>query len=469
MMLGNFRLPTFVKTTTFRLALLHSGLFAVFLLGLLVYLYASTVVYIRGEARSSLDAEITELVQAHRQGGLVRLNQSVLERSTVPGSRQFIYLLQDGDGRKISGDLSGPPAGVEAGGVEKIRFTIDYPKADGSIETRPAEGRQATLADGSLIFVAYDIDEFVGIIPRVTNVVWTAAPIGLLMSLIGGIIVSRTAARRADELAKTAEGVMAGDLSRRAPLAGSGDEFDDLAGQLNAMLARIEQLMLSSRHVGDAIAHDLRTPLTRLRNRLESSLASSMSKEETEETLENTLGEVDHVLDTFNAILRLSRLEAGDSGPVERIDMSAIGHELAELFEPACEDAGLEFSADIGRNLFLRGERSLIAHALSNLLDNAIKYTPSPGDIRFEVAKGRDETVVLKVTDTGPGIPKKDRERVVERFVRLETSRSEPGSGLGLALVDAVADLHRGSFVLDDGSGLHHRPGLSATLRLPRI
>ncbi|MEO0881509.1 MAG: HAMP domain-containing sensor histidine kinase [Pseudomonadota bacterium] len=469
MTLQKFRLPTFVNTTTFRLAMLHAGLFAVFLVGLLVYLYASTVVYIRGEARSSLDAEITELVQAHRQGGLVRLNQSVLERSSVPGSRQFIYLLQDSEGRKISGDLSGPPAGVEAGGAQKISFIIDYPKADGSIETREAEGRQATLADGSLIFVAYDIDDFVGIIPRVTNVVWTAAPIGILMSLIGGIIVSRTAARRADELAKTAEGVMAGDLSRRAPVAGSGDEFDDLAGQLNAMLAKIEQLMLSSRHVGDAIAHDLRTPLTRLRNRLERSLASSMSKEETEETLQTTLAEVDRVLDTFNAILRLSRLEAGDSGPVERIDLSTIGSELAELFEPACEDAGLSFSADIGRDLHVMGERSLLAHALSNLLDNAIKYTPAPGSIKFEVARGRDENVVLKVIDNGPGIPKRDRERVVERFVRLEASRSEPGSGLGLALVDAVADLHKGTFTLEDGSGAHHRPGLSATLRLPRL
>ena len=464
-----FRLPTLVRTTTFRLALLHSALFAVFLLGLLVYLYASTVVYIRGEARSSLDAEIFELVQAHRQGGLVRLNQSVLERSSVPGSRQFIYLLQDAEGRKISGDLSGPPAGVEVGGAQKVNFNIDYPKADGTIETRPAEGRQATLADGSLVFVAYDVDEFVGIIPRITSAIWTAAPIGLLMSLIGGIIISRTAARRADELAKTAEGVMAGDFSRRAPVEGSGDEFDRLAEQLNDMLARIEQLMLSSRHVGDSIAHDLRSPLTRLRNRLETSLARSMTQEETEETLGQTLGEVDNVLATFNAILRLSRLEAGEGGRVARTDVGALAHELAELYEPACEEAGLGFSAAIGRSLFVMGDRDLIAQALSNLLDNAVKYTPSPGAIRLDVARGKASDVVFKVTDTGPGIPKAERERAVKRFVRLEASRSEPGSGLGLALVEAVADIHKGEFTLDDGGGPNHRPGLTATLRLPRL
>ncbi|MEM9668841.1 MAG: ATP-binding protein [Pseudomonadota bacterium] len=469
MTLASFRLPTLFKTTTFRLALLHSGLFAIFLLGLLVYLYASTVIYIRGEARASLDAEITELVQAHRQGGLVRLNQSVLERSSVPGSRQFIYLLQDNEGRKISGDLSGPPNGVEADGTEQFRFTIDYPKADGTFETRPAEGRQATLADGSLIFVAYDIDEFVGIIPRVTNVVWTAAPIGVLMALVGGLIVSRSAASRADELAKTAEGVMAGDLSRRAPVTDSGDEFDDLAEQMNAMLTKIEQLMLSSRHVGDSIAHDLKTPLTRLRNRLEASLDGATSKEDIEEKLAGTLTEVDQLLSTFDAILRLSRLQSGESNPAERINVSAIGHEMAELFEPACEDAGLSFSAEIDNDLFVRGERSLIAQALSNLLDNAIKYTPPPGDIRFHVTRGSDQDVILKVVDTGPGVPKNDRSRIVERFVRLEASRSEPGSGLGLALVDAVADLHNGSLFLDDGAGTSIHPGLSASLRLPRL
>ncbi|MEL7128242.1 MAG: HAMP domain-containing sensor histidine kinase [Pseudomonadota bacterium] len=465
-----FRLPTLVRTTTFKLALLHSALFGVFVLGLLVYLYASTVVYIRSEAGASLDAEITELVQAYRTGGLVRLNQSILERSSVPGSRQFIYLLQDSRGQKISGDLSGLPTGVPVDGPQNVIFNIDYPKADGSIETRPAEGRLATVTDGSVIFVAYDVDEFVGIIPRITQVVWTAAPIGLLMSLLGGVIISRSAARRADELAKTAEGVMAGDLTRRAPVVGSGDEFDRLAEHLNAMLGRIEQLMLSSRHVGDSIAHDLRSPLTRLRNRLETTLAQPMEQDVAEETLGQTLGEVDDVLATFNAILRLSRLEAGESGRMERIDISALASELTELYEPACEEAGLSFSTAIGRGLYVRGDRDLLAQAISNLLDNAVKYTPAGGNIRFEVARGREGSAVVRIVDSGPGIPAHERAQAVKRFVRLEASRSEPGSGLGLALVDAVAHVHAGELLLDRGDGVgEEAPGLSTTLRLPRL
>lgn len=466
-----FSLPNLIRTTTFRLALLHSALFTVFVLGLLVYLYSATVVFVRAEAGASLDAELAELLQVYEDGQLVQLNRSVRERSSAAlpgsGSRQFLYLLQDAEGRKIAGQISGLqplPAGI----IHTLSFDIDYPKPDGGIEARPTEGRAAVLPDGSTIFVGYDVQEFERVLPRITSAVRTAAPIGLLMSLIGGIIISRSAARRADELSKTAEAVMSGDLSRRAPVVGSGDEFDRLAEQLNAMLVRIEQLMQSSRHVGDAIAHDLRSPLTRLRNRLETTLAEPMSQDVAEETLEQTLGEVDGVLATFNAILRLSRLETGQGGRMAATDMSAILHEVGELYQPACEEAGLEFTSSIGRSLSVLGQREMIAQALSNLIDNAIKYTPASGQIKLEAARGRDNMVVVRVIDSGPGIPEEARERVTKRFVRLEDSRSEPGSGLGLALVAAVAEVHKGAFELADGNGPKSMPGLSATLRLPK-
>lgn len=465
----NLNFTNLTRTTTFRLALLHSVLFAVFVIGLLFYLYDATVNFIQAEAGASLDAELVELLQVYDDGQLVQLNRSVRERSSAsqPGTRQFLYLLQDAEGRKISGQLSGLQQ-LPVGSRQKLFIDIDYPKPDGSVESRPSEGRATVLPDGSTLFVAYDINEFQSVLPRITRVVFTAAPIGLLMSLIGGIIISRSAARRADELAKTAEGVMAGDLSRRAPVVGSGDEFDRLAEQLNAMLARIEQLMQSSRHVGDSIAHDLRSPLTRLRNRLETTLAGPLSPDVAEETLGQTLGEVDGVLATFNAILRLSRLEAGQSARMEPTDITALLRSLVELFEPACDEAELEFTASVGRNLKVKGERELIAQALSNLIDNAIKYTPAPGRIKLEAARGKDGMIVLRVTDSGPGIPVDDREAAVKRFVRLEASRSEPGSGLGLALVAAVADVHKGDFELSDGNGDAEAPGLTATLRLPR-
>lgn len=464
-------LPNLMRTTTFRLALLHSVLFTIFVLGLLVYLYSATVVFVRAEAGTRLDAELAELMQVYDKGGLVRLNRSVRERSSNSqpgsGSRQFLYLLQDSEGRKISGQLYGlqplPP-----GGLQKLFIDIDYPKPDGSVESRSAEGRAAVLPDGSTIFVGYDIQEIESVLPRITSGVLTAAPIGLLMALIGGIIISRSAARRADELTKTAQAVMIGDLSRRAPVMGSGDEFDRLAEQMNAMLSRIEQLMQSSRHVGDSIAHDLRSPLTRLRNRLETKLAGPLSKDQAEETLEETLSEVDRVLATFNAILQLARLENQQAGPLSAMDLSALLHEIAELYEPACEEAGLTFDATIGRHLSVFSQREMIAQALSNLLDNAVKYTPKGGNIRLEAARGRDDMVIVRVIDSGAGIPEKDRERVIKRFVRLEDSRSEPGSGLGLALVAAVAEVHKGTFELADGNGPKGAPGLSASLRLPR-
>jgi len=461
----NIKLPTLVRTTTFKLALLHSVLFTVFVLGLLIYLYASTVVYVRAEASDSLDAELTELSRAYSQGGLVRLNRSVRERQSVPGSRQFFYLLQDAQGQKIGGGLSVLPEGIPLDGRQKYLFDVDYQKPDGEVVSRPAEGRAVVLPDGGIILVAYDVGEFQRVVPRITRVVWTAAPIGLLMSLIGGIVISRSAARRADTLAKTAQGVMAGDLSRRVPVIGSGDEFDRLGQQLNAMLDRIETLMASSRHVGDSIAHDLRSPLTRLRNRLETALAEPMSEELAKETIGQTLEETDSVLGTFNSILRLSRLEAGQGGRMVRMNISALASELAELFEPACEESGLEFVTSIGRSLFVLGEKDLIAQALSNLLDNAVKYTPEGGKIVFSVSRGRDGMIVMDITDTGPGIPEDQRERVVKRFVRLEASRSEPGSGLGLALVEAVGRVHNGDFQLAHGDS---QIGLSARLLLPK-
>ncbi|MEL7540717.1 MAG: HAMP domain-containing sensor histidine kinase, partial [Pseudomonadota bacterium] len=273
---------------------------------------------------------------------------------------------------------------------------------------------------------------------------------------------ARYAASRAESLTKTAQGVMSGDLSLRAPVGGSGDEFDRLAEQLNAMLAKLETLMAATRHAGDSIAHDLRSPLSRLRNQLEARLRGPIDEITARETLGETVEEVDRVLATFNAILRLSRVNAGAEGTLTPLDLSELSEELAELFEPACEDAGIGFTSEIAKKLELPGDRTLLAQAISNLLDNAVKYTPSGQSIRFTVAR-KDGRIHISVEDTGPGIPEADLERVKERFVRLDEARTHTGSGLGLALVDAVAELHSGSFTLTRGTD---DIGLKATLSL---
>ncbi len=458
---------TFLRTTTFKLALLYTVLFAVFSATLLAYLYYSTVGSIRRETAARLDTEIGALHEAYRAGGLERLNQSLVERASDP-RRPFIYQLETTNGTKINGDLSRMPDGVLEPGVTSVFFTLEARAPDASVIEVQLEGRVIRFGPDLVLLVGYNRDEGSKIVRRITMAVYTAAPIGLVLSLIGGIVISGYAARRADSLTRTAEAVMSGDLSRRAPVLGSGDEFDRLGERMNAMLERIETLMLSARHTGDAIAHDLRSPLTRLRNRLVTALAEPLSAETAEETLGETLEELDHVLKTFNAILRLSRLEAGERGKMVRLDISSIARELADLYEPACEAAGLEFTCRISNNLHVLGDREMLAQATSNLLDNAVKYTPSGGAISFEVRRGRDGNVTLSVIDSGPGIPEELRGKAIKRFVRLDASRSAPGSGLGLSLVEAVADVHGGELDLLDAKGPPERPGLKAVLRLPR-
>lgn len=460
--------PPFVRTTTFKLTILYSAMIATFSGALLVYLYYSTVYYIRAESENRITVEFEQLANAYYTGGMERLSQSVFERMTLSGS-QFFYYLEDSSGRKIAGHFPRLPAEAPESGMRTVYFDFELPMSDGSTSLRPAAGRIVRLRDnGGALMVAFDTAQQTVMVGRIRNAVFVAVPIALFFSLAGGLLISRGAARRADELAKTTEAVMGGELSRRMPVRGSGDEFDRLAQRLNEMLDQIQKLVESSRHTGNAIAHDLRSPLTRLRNRLVMALTQPQTEQNASETLSVTLQEVDQVLGTFDAILRLARLDAGSEGLRVRMDLSELAGEIAELFDPACEEAQLGFKAQIARNLTILGDRGLIAQAISNLIDNAIKYTPAGGSITFSAARAGDGMIDLSITDTGPGIPAADRAEVTRRFHRLDSARTQPGSGLGLALVESVAELHGGELILDDGGGPAGRPGLKATLRLPR-
>ncbi len=458
----------FVRTTTFRLALVYSVLFALFSAALLGYLFQATVGAMRTEAKARLESEFRTLAVAWNTGGPRRLEQSLLERSLVQ-VRDFTYQFETAEGEVIVGDMPYMPVekAMPIGVVRSVTFEVERPLSDRAPEITKIEGRITTLGDGSVLLVGIKMDERLRLVGRVTQAVATAAPIGVLLALLGGFFSARYAAGRAEALTRTAEAVMRGDLSQRADVHGSGDEFDRLAEHLNAMLSRLEELMSTTRHAGESIAHDLRSPLSRLRNRLEVTLRGPIDEMTARETLNQTVDEVDKVLATFNAILRLSRVNAGAEGRLQRLDLSELADEMAELFEPAGEAAGLTFSSDIQPDLVTQGDRALLAQAISNILDNAIKYTPSGGRIQFS-ALSHEETVEIRVEDTGPGIPDADLERVKERFVRLDDARTQAGSGLGLALVEAVADLHQGQFTLMPGHGLDTKPGLIVALVLPK-
>jgi hypothetical protein len=276
---------------------------------------------------------------------------------------------------------------------------------------------------------------------------------------------------RIDAMTDTAQTIMAGDLSGRLPVAGTGDELDRLAENLNAMLERIEALMRGLKEVSDNIAHDLKTPLTRLRNRCEQALRGTPSDTAYRGALESTIAESDELIRTFDALLMIARAESGQARDnMTEFDAAEIARDVGELYEPLAEEKGLALKIEAPVAASVRGNRELVSQALANLVDNAIKYAGpdsskvngAPAEIVIK-AGSEGERITLSVADRGPGIPDADRDRVVERFVRLEQSRSEPGSGLGLSLASAVARLHGGELKFED-----NQPGLRSTIELPR-
>jgi signal transduction histidine kinase len=289
------------------------------------------------------------------------------------------------------------------------------------------------------------------------------------LGAIGALFVARRVLKRMDDMNTSAQGIMAGDLTRRLPVSGSGDELDRLAEGLNEMLGRISELMAGLQEVSDNIAHDLRTPLTRLRNHAEAALAFGGDAATYRQALEKTIEESDQLIRVFNALLLIARAEAGgDLGPLQPLDLGEAARSVAELYEPIAEEEGVALTVRAEDGLKVRGNRELIGQAIANLVDNALKYgAPQKGDAAAKpdvviAARRAGESVVLTVADRGTGIAPEDRARVLDRFVRLEGSRSRPGSGLGLSLAAAVARMHGGAVELED-----NQPGLRVRLTLP--
>jgi len=290
-----------------------------------------------------------------------------------------------------------------------------------------------------------------------------AGLVALGVGLLGGTAMSRNLLRRVEQVNRTSERVMAGNLSDRVPLDGTSDEFDQLAANLNRMLDQIERLMTAMREVTDDVAHDLKTPLSRMRVRLELALLGPADGSSQTEAIRSAIDEADRLLATFNALLSIAELESGTRpDESEGLDLSEVARSAAELYEPVAEEKGFVLSLATEPGVRIRGSRHLLSQALANLLDNALKYAGG-GEIQIRVlrAEGR---AALEVTDRGQGIPEAERGTVFDRFVRLERSRSTPGNGLGLSLVRAVVRRHRGTVELGD-----NRPGLRVRLEFPEL
>ena len=455
------------RTTTFRLSLTYLALFSAAAIVAIVYIYWNTTVLLSRQLNQTIDAELKGLAEQYRAGGLDQLVRTVADRSATPGNS--LYLVADSEGRRLAGNLSAvsPDLWNSLGPVE---FVYRRPAA-GGVENRLAFANVFRLPSGYRLIVGRDIEDRRELARMVRSAMLWGLGVMALFGIGGGYWVSRKLLARIDALSDTSRTIMEGDLTGRLPVNGSGDELDRLAQSLNLMLARIEQLMAGLREVSDNIAHDLKTPLNRLRNRVEAALREPYGEPVYREALERTIEEADGLIKTFNALLSIARLEAGAGGDNrESLDVSALLRDVAELNEPVAEERGLVLKAETDPPIFIRGDRQLLGQAIANLIDNAIKYGTAEAAERgpgakpeVEVsAKANGAMAEIVVTDRGPGVPASDRERVLDRFVRLEASRSEPGSGLGLSLVAAVARLHGGSLRLEDNA-----PGLRVILALP--
>jgi signal transduction histidine kinase len=462
-----------IRTTAFRLTLAYLFLFALFAASLLGYFAWNTRRLITEQIATTVNAETGELSDIFGRRGLRGLVFNIENRALRPGAN--LYLVTTPTGQAIAGNVGSLAPGVMAttGWSETAYRRLDEQDA----ADHRALVHVTELTSGFRLLIGRDLEER----QRLFGIVAKAAQWSLLVVIVlglgGGIFVARRVLRRIDAMTGTTQRIMAGDLSGRLPVGRSGDELDRLAGNLNAMLERIEALMMGLKEVSDNIAHDLKTPLTRLRNRAEEALAKSGSEVEYRTALERIIEESDGLIRTFNALLMIARAESGQArGNMADFDAAEVAKGIHELYEPLAEDDGMSLHVKT-EPAPLHGNRELISQAVANLVENAIKYgKPVPAgqplgaeavaginsrEILIEARRDGDQ-VLLSVTDHGPGIPEADRRHAVERFVRLEASRTQPGSGLGLSLASAVATLHGGELRLGDA-----HPGLTATLAIP--
>lgn len=463
-------LPSLLRRTPFRLTLLFLALFAAAASAILAYVYFASASEARTAAEQNVRSEMQTLRGVYDQRGLDALNRALIDRSLARSA--FLYLLVDGAGEVITGSLTALPLEDQQQPTQWTSFPFTDTDAEGRIIRPQARGVQAKLSGGETLLVAQSLGDTDAYLARLTQALWGAMGIVVLLGLGGGLLISRNLERSMRRLNTVVTAVQDGDLKVRAKVRANGDELDELGTGLNTMLDRLEGSMASIRHAGDAIAHDLRSPLTRMRAKLEVSLMDAEAgKIDGVDAVQLALDEADHLLKTFNTVLAIARLQAaaGHTPDPKLFDAANLAADMAELYEPASEDKGLQFSAEIERGLMIEGNQPFLAQALANIIDNAIKYTPSGGAVVLRARRRSSGEIEFSVTDTGPGVPEEDRSRVTERFVRLDNSRSEAGSGLGLSLVAAVMEAHGGRIQLDEGPGVYQGsgPGLRVALVVP--
>jgi signal transduction histidine kinase len=450
-----------LSTTTFRLALSYLGIFTVSAIALLALVSWTTSMFIEWQVQETVEAEVTGLSEVYRARGMVGLAEVVGERARQEPERRTVYLLMASDGRRVAGNLLAWPAEV-SDLLGWVRFSID--KIGSGPKGADVLGQAYDLNNGYRLLVGRSLYDAKRVKSAINRALGWGLALTILLGVVGGYFTSRHLLQRVDSMNRTARRIVGGDMSQRMTLAGTDDEFDQLAESFNEMMDEIERLLDGIRTVTDNIAHDLRTPLNRLRSRIDLVLMGERDAETLRRTLEETVAEADNLLATFNALLTISHAEsAARLERFEAVDPARLAADVTELYEPLAEEKGVRLACHTDPGLILRGDRHLLFQAFANLVDNAIKYTPEGGSVSVSVSvAGHGDGVEVVVADSGPGVPLEARDRVLERFVRLDATRTTPGNGLGLALVAAVARLHGARLMMEDNA-----PGLRLHLLFP--
>ena len=450
-------LKKLLRSSPFRLAVAYASLFAGSALLLLSFVYWSTAGYMLRQADETIEAEIAGLAERYRTGGLVGLTTLIEERLVrQQPTGSSLYLVADAAYRPRVGNLSAWPQ-VEVDSDGWLNFRLGQPEGE---ETHWARARQFRLDRGYFLLAGRDMYELESIRVTVVQTIAWGSALTIVLALVGGVLVGRGRIRRVSVINRAISDVVAGDLTRRIPTDATGDDIEQLTNNLNRMLAELEEQVDAVQRVSDNIAHDLRTPLARLRTRLELLRESETGLGESRyELAERAVVEADGLLATFNALLRIARIEAGRRRQeFSRVDITRLIHDVAELYGPLLDEAGLRLDTQPESGLTVVGDRDLLFQAVANLIDNVLKHVPSGGSVTV-TSRCSPSGVDIVVADNGPGVPVDERIRVLERFYRLDASRTKPGAGLGLSLVAAVAKLHEATLSLSE-----NHPGLQVAL-----
>ena len=448
-----------IHSTSFRLGLLHASAFAISVTVLFVVVYWTTDLALSRQLDRDLEAELAALVSEAQTEGREGLERALADRARA--RPDAYYLLLDRLGHRLAGNLPDQP--VAPGWIDAYR-TIDKVNREPRDRAHVVHAKAVLLADGALLFVGrdtYPLNELREVIVRGFGIclIFTVA-----LALGSSALMSASVLRRIAAINRATREIMSGELGRRLPTTDRKDEFDDLAVRLNTMLDRIHALMENLRQVSTDIAHDLRTPLSRLRQNLERARLKGGERPDYEATIDRAIAEIDDVLATFSSLLRIAQIEAGTRrAGFTKVHLSCLLESIVDVFSPVAEDRGQRLYGSIERDVAVSGDRELLTQMFANLVENALRHTGAGSKIAIDLR--RDEgTPVASIADDGPGIPAPMRPSVLKRFVRLDSSRGTPGNGLGLSLVAAVADLHDIGLELGD-----NQPGLRVTLRFPTV